>query len=408
MNRLLLFGLLSTLFLFSGPKAEVHPQYKFNTLRNEQQFKKILPDLNESNSLDTLIKRNNDLILLKFFEVTIKGKNVIVTLEIKNSNVISHIGLYLFSRNKPLIDHDIAHFLERVLLDHLSEDHEIAFSKSRTENISIILNGLQYGCLGFTELNSIFDVLYDNESFILKKKNLLYSATWRNKYQDQLDIVFPARFDLISGKDKKELDELLIAQITSFEFKKNSKKPFNYPVTDSGKIEILKDSIYVLRGNEFFKGLNSNRYLTKRGQRFTLLDDLNYLEESTSNLFLEPDYSGSPITVNLTFMSQSGKKEPAQLLLKNLIKYFQYDYDAYIGFENSSPDTIKTIIVFVSKKYTHLHLMRTDIPTESVFSSEPSTVNAKLNTNIRFDNVKEIFAKYIRRNTQKVPIKVEN
>ncbi len=139
-----------------------------------------------------------------------------------------------------------------------------------------------------------------------------------------------------------------------------------------------------------------------------MLYDPNYLKESISNFFLEPNYSRSPITVNLTFMSQSGKKEPAQLPLKNLIKYFLFDYDTYIGFENSSSDTIKTIAIFVSKKFTHLHLMRTDIPAESVFSSEPSTVNAKLNTNIRFDNVKEIFAKYIRRNTKKVPVKIEN
>ena len=408
MNRLLLFGLLSTLFLFSGTKAEVHLQYKFNTLRNEQQFKKILPDLNESNSLDTLIKRNNDLILLKFFEVTIKGKNVIVILEVKNSNVISHIGLYLFSRNKPLIDHDIARFLERMLLDYLSEDKETALSKSRAENISIILNGLQYGCLGFTKLNSILDVLYDNESFILKKKNLLYSATWRNKYGEQLDIVFPARFDLISGKDKRELDKLLINDLLSFRSDQNSGEMTHYPISNSNQIELLSDSIYILKGEEYFPGLNSKRYLTKKGQGFTLLYNPNYLEESISNLFLEPDYSKNPITVNLTFMSQSGKKETAQLPLRNLIKYFLYDYDTYIGFENSTLDTIKTITVFVSKKFTHLHLMRSDIPSGSVFSSESSTVNAKLNTNIRFDNVKEIFAKYIRRNTKKVPIKIEN
>lgn len=271
---------------------------------------------------------------------------------------------------------------------------ELALSKDPKEVVQIlnqckaelILNGEDFERGALWQLPQAYKIINKNEKLSILRDSLRYCLQW-DKGKEYLRFTFPANIQIVSGKDKRELEHelsMIMRHAHSNSYQKNEAKEM-----------VKKDKrIYYSKGNYLFiKEMSSNCYFTKdREKEFELIFSPDYLAESFSNLFLQPIETALKTTIVIEQQMYGNEKKKFNLSLDQFHNYLKtHHMETYVGIEVASKDSIDATIIMYNKDLNYYHMLYAKSTPELLFNSSKPTVMAKLYSYIPADNILTLY-----------------
>jgi len=377
--------------------SEIEPPLIFEIQSDTRLYDTIGEKSPEYLRTDTLWSQN-EKVLSHAVQITLNQKKYSLIFESRPDGTLLHSGLLLFPERPFVINPEIQRFIERYFLELLLSDKpKEALAQDR---ISLSYNGQSFGTILFRELDIILPSMINAGKFTIYNKGYNYIAEWVQE-KHVIWFSFPANLQLISGKDKRELDGTLIRDLL------DQIVTFTHPLI-LFQSDLVQDStgLLIQTGSEYFPGISQTSYFIHSDVDTLLVFDIIYPRESLIN-FLK--YPGA-FDVNFTVELEIKTRNPLSVTIPydTFIQIIGQDYEIFTGIEEETTDSYQSIVLFKSKKYDHIHLCILSIPSDFFEKSEQKWTGL-LYPYIRQDNLTNLFAK-IRPGTvsEPVPIKLES
>ena len=308
----------------------------------------------------------------------------ILAVSIENSKLI-HLGIQL-NGLKVLNNYDllVKGFIERALL-MLSFDKSISemLITAETMQLKILLQDQDIRFSGINDFKELIGFINSSSHFTLAKNNYLFDARWKNNGQ-VLSIQFPNSYQLITGKNKKELDDELCLNLGRMILSDSGtiKAATRYSTTDSLPVPEIRESKFMdlLSSHVFYKLTESDS---------VLVFEPNLISESVPNLFLDKRISGERKLL-ITHRLYGNRSLTYSLALLSFIAYFENDFQSYIGMENSNPDSIKGTLVFYHKYFNFINMVYFKTNASEIFNNS-GIIEADFYANIPMNNISNLF-----------------
>ncbi|MBN2600371.1 MAG: hypothetical protein JXR87_00095 [Candidatus Marinimicrobia bacterium] len=329
---------------------------------------------------DTIVEMDGGIVIQRRLEMKIGSQNIPIIIEANQNLMIVHIGVELFNRFEHFPKIVIYRAMERLLLEIILNRNR-AGELLKTEGVSVILDGEPFGNLGFNRIEQVLLIMLSARSFpnFWKDYQFLMKCEFNGH---RLEWILPAREELITGFDKRELDQRLIRQIVE-----------NYTIgfrdVWDDDIEPLENDLWLFSGGEFINGMYNRRYYTLTDTSRDLVFSSKYPRESISNFLQETIKTAAPVNLNLKY-----KSIPAVTLsisYQQILHALDQKHIVYSGIEEETESGYSVVVVFENRMFNHIHLMSLNLPV-SIFDADSITVDARFFPNIRRDNVDNIFS----------------
>lgn len=312
---------------------------------------------------------------------------------INSSKGLIHVGFLIFKdSNTGFYPVEIYRFLERIILESEISDSK-SFSNYLSESkISINTAGLN-SLKSNHSLQNVINFLNPTTNFSLKYDSSKYFASWYDGI-NKLVVVFPAKNTLITGIDKKDLDDILYNDLKSLVSKAIKGTSTKFDNSDNYKKSI--DNLFILSGQSYFQDISSDLYFSKSidTSKYNLLFDKKYYVQSFSNLLLKPELIDKTVTVSVSQKQYGGIIKYLTIDYSSLVNYFvNSNYEVFVGIENKEADNLSATVIFFNKALNNLHLLYIKTDANTVFLDKPK-FEATFYTNVPTDNIKNIFADY--------------
>ena len=297
-----------------------------------------------------------------------KAHGYILTVH-QDKQVVDHIGLQLFSdqirtsAKSPVFD-----FLERYFLQ-LKYPPTVKTSANmiRDDKFRFIQGSM-----------ATIDGLRLTDDFSFNNDNHRYTATWQREGRIVLSVSFPVEYELISGENKIEAEENLLADIQKTTVKQRK---------DNAK----RHDSYI---NECF----SNRLYYQQGQ---LLIDSKHPAESLANLMLSTNAKGN-YTIHVTQISYGFQKKVFDVPLHQWIAFCQNNNcQLYYGVEDIGKDEISAVVIAVNEAENYNHVLTISLSSKAI-EARQGVIEARLFPYVPTHNVMNMFANYRKSNPKKV------
>ena len=295
--------------------------------------------------------------------LTVNGQQVIVTVK---GNTVNHIGLRLFGESTRNLDNTpVFDFLERYFLQLKYPPMVKTAQKMISDDQFQFVKG---------SLKTVDDIRpTDGFGFNYDKRQ--YTASWNRDGQPLLTVSFPVEYELISGENKIEAENNLLADIKRTEVKDVTCKTAH-------------DSHYI---NENF----SNRLYYQKGE---LVSSVRHPAESVSNILLSLKAKGQ-YDLKVTQVSYGFKKTVFNVPLRQWIAFCQNSGCVlYVGIEDiSEKGEVSAVVLAVNEAENYNHVLTVTIPQETIHDKKGS-LNARLYPYVPTHNVKSLFAEFRKSN----------
>jgi hypothetical protein len=332
-------------------------------------------------------------------------QGMVCTVKIEErEGVVSHLGLALFNTDVRWEYAFVTRFLERFLLEFFLEKPAIALEKAAAEHITLSLNGTVLASGDRARPAALLPVIASGESHVIEMKGdercrKWFTATWKNAKLASASVSFPSRLDIVSGSDKRELDSVLIENL--------SRQPGCEEVTSpriAGKIEPMIGDLYVQRATGYFESLSADAYYLPAKEGYLPVFNRSYAKQSIANLFLRPMNEAARISLDLTFKDAHDRAYHDTVTLNCLKHFFMGDHDPYVGFEKETADSIATVIVYSHKTYNLVHMITLTFPLAFLTNPSECRIGAVIHPDIPNDNISALFGKYAIKNQNKYSV----
>jgi hypothetical protein len=321
------------------------------------------------------------------------GKEAIpVKIQYNSTGEVVHLGIALFNFEDNLVyPSALLALIERYSLWLFITNDLAQINKSNKENkISLRINQKGIYSIDNTNISNIKEFFYDkNPKPDVQFNNKYFLITISNN-ENNLEILFPANYELVSGLDKSEyglqIQQRLISMVSQFPTSKIIKK-------QEELIESI-NRLYVDKKPEYFKTISGDTYFSCQNLNMcTPVRDKNNVFESIQNNFLLP-ISSDKIQIQITQKLYGNKQLDYVISLRNFIDFFLVDHNLYFGFENNDKEEIKGTLIISHQRLNYVNLLHVTFKSSEFFSEKGTIVNGKLYTNIPSDNIKNIFAEF--------------
>lgn len=213
-------------------------------------------------------------------------KKLIVSFE---NGVIVNLGIGLTGFNLTnKYDSVVKEFIQRIML-------KLSFDKcvpDMVKTLETMQAGLFYqdNNILFSPLRNFDDLLVKiNRSarFTITKNNYLFKLQWLAD-NDKITFTFPNSYQLIAGKNKKELDEIVLRKLQQLSQRTST-------INNTRKYETSSDTfpVSVVIGQKYLNILSSDTYYKITGTDSILIFEKNLPTYSVLNLFLKKELSGN-------------------------------------------------------------------------------------------------------------------
>lgn len=327
------------------------------------------------------------------FMVTLKNERISLRAEYDEDSVLTHLGVMVCDSSLFRAENIIAKFLERELLSVLLCIPTEASLKLTADNVSLVYNHTENRAPTLAFLKPFLNLHSSARAFRLVKDPKKSVARWIDAANNTYEIIFPLRYDLLMGMDKKELDER-----TERELKKcslNAPPNRTYGQADISSMVKYNGSLFLKKGKEYQKGLSTDCYYHREGNTYSFVFDAKYPQETIRSMFLMPYGKDTAIQFSVTHVEYGNREERYPVSLSAL-KSFLADYTPFVGFESRYNDTITATVLFVHKEFNNAFLFFFSVPAAS-FSTvlwQQAPIHASLISNIRTDNIQSVFGHY--------------
>ena len=329
---------------------------------------------------DTIVEMGGGIVIQRRLEMKIDNQNIPVIMEADQNLTVIHVGVELFKRFEHFSKVVIYQATERLLLELMLNRNQ-AGELLKAEGVSVILDGEPFGSLGFNRIEQVLPILLSAQSFPNYWKE--YQFVMKCEYDGHLlEWILPAREELITGFDKRELDQRLLRKIVE-----NYTTGFRDVWDDD--IRPLENGLWLFSGGEFIEGIYNRRYYSLTDSSRDLVFSKKYPRESISN-FLQETIKTAPV-MNLNLKYKSVPPVNLSISYQQILHALEQKHVVYAGIEEKTKNGYSVVVVFENRMFNHIHLMSMNIPF-SIFTADSITVDARFFPNIRRDNVDNIFS----------------
>ncbi|MFK7849290.1 MAG: hypothetical protein AB8G77_28640 [Rhodothermales bacterium] len=323
---------------------------------------------------------------------------------LENEQHVSHVGFDIFQHQELDTIQSAGLFIERYFLYLFSEDKKQRIRHIEADHLVVTINGLLFGSLGSPDFSSVLSLLSSNSSFSLNSKDYVFQYKSTDPEGNELNIMFPSRLDLISGKDKKELDDelnkllkLLPPATLNPAFLKTDSKTQLIPT---------RDGHFRTEGKTLQPGLTSMQYYKKADSGYELVFDSDSPIMSLQNYLITP--LKKSVQIKIDYRGYGEQHVIQSVDLTSLIEIFKKENDVYVGFEKTNTGTIRSTQIFKNRTFDMSHMLIIEWSDSLLWSTSEDPVTGKLYSYIRNDNVENLIGKYIEKpGIVKIPIEVK-
>ena len=274
---------------------------------------------------------------------------------------VQHIGLYLFNEEMRAQHAPVFDFLERYFLQlkypPMSKSAQMMMRDDQFQFIKGSANTI--------------DALSPTDNFGFSYDKNLYVAKWSRSDQVLLSVSFPVEYELISGENKIEAENNLMADVKAT------------------KISDVKPRLS--GGTHYINERFSSRlyYQDKK-----LLFDEHHPAETVANLLQSIDMDGD-YCIKITQVSYGFRKMTFEIPLHQWITFcYQNGCQLYVGIEDiENSGDVKAVVIAVNESENYNHVLTISFPYEAICDKKGS-LEARLYPYVPTHNVRSLFAAY--------------
>ncbi len=303
----------------------------------------------------------------------------------KTDGRISDIGLNIV---QGLEEPVLSSFINRKFLElALAKDYrEISLTLDHSKS-RLLYNGMDYQTGTPWNISDGFNLLRRKKEISVRRDSLRYLITWSDGV-DNLALMFPANIQILTSKDKKELEQELESVLL-----------FSYPDVISREIsndENLSevDHIYLLNnGYLFIKDMTNSTFFQKQSDgSYSVIYTPNQLEASFNNLFQEPLQHSSKLKIVVEQQLYGKSKKQFAISLSHLLKFIKANgFDAYVGIENMSTESVESTIILHNQNLNYYHMLHIKTTPKELFAEQGGNLAARWYAYIPGDNILSLY-----------------
>ena len=358
----------------------IEPPLSFVIQSHTRLYDRIRESHAEYLGTDTLLNIG-ELSLIHSIQIIQNQKTYLLILETSPDGTLLHAGLNLFKDRPFMVDEENQRFIERYFLELLLEDKP----KQTLEHdrISLSYNGQSFGSILFKTIDLILPVMINADRFTLYKKDYQIIAEWVHE-NNVIWLSFPANLQLITGKDKRELDgELIIKLLDQTTDNITPSIPFPNNLTQDST------GMLIQTGPEFYPGISRHLYFILSEDDTIPVFDFLYTRESLINYLQYPGTFTGTYPIDLEIKTRNPLSVNISYDTLNMV--LGEDYETFIGIEKENADGYEVVVLYKNIIYDHIHLCLLRIPFD--FIEEPEQEwTGELYPYIRQDNLAKLFA----------------
>jgi hypothetical protein len=322
----------------------------------------------------------------------VQGDAVPLVFRWDENDVLEHIGIR-FLPDSTEIHNAIVLFLERELLSALlSNDTKQTLITYRENGLSVLLNDKPLTQSLLQNKRQLLKLIKTNSGIEWNYDGKNYDVTLLCSDGQKLSFQFKASSELLTGMDKQERDIRLAVQLKNHSAtRKNSVSQPDYSY-----LRLLRDSVYVDKGNEFIiPQINNDLFYLKEDSIYTLALDTSFIAESFSNALLMPDAHN--YTIKITHRMYGNVVKNYTVGSRDFYDYFSRDYDRYFGVETIKKDEITGMqilsgtLILSNRNAAAIHLAYITVSLDNLLNG--GTMEMQLYSNIPLHNLKSLFGK---------------
>lgn len=373
--------LIFILFNVVNTSAKAKYQSKFLEYLHEQAIaKKIISFFSEDVSVDTLASH---YIFIMPNDVFSKG----ILVEFTKDTILTQIGLNIFDSSLRQMYPNLIKFAERYLFGKVFKIKSNKFFSNEMSKVLCSFNGTSIKNWEDSELNNFLEkIIHIQFDYSIKEIKISLSDSLNRS----LEIILPQNINLIMGMDKKELDDYVFNNIRSGYFCGDYEKKGKSLYDTYLKFD---DNVFFIAGKQLYKGLDQTCYFENKDGNYKLLLNSKYPLISVKNVLLNPELKEINLKVEHHLYGKEVKYYKSSY--ERLFKCLGSHKEIFSGFESGTTDSLKYLVVFFDESLMNSHLLSIILPRNSLYESKPVYGRAAVYTNIRSDNIKNIFKNYM-------------
>lgn len=283
-----------------------------------------------------------------------------------NNNTVSHIGLRLFSEEMRKSGHTpVLHFLERYFLQlKYPSNVTSANNMIRDDQFRFLTGSLQ-----------TVDELLPTDAFSFSYDKRLYTVSWKRDGQPILEVCFPVEYELISGENKIEAENNLMADIQQAVVTGEAPRP--------------------ALSQHYLNDQFSCRLYEQKG---VLVFSERHPAETVANMMLSQQAEGAFI-LQMTQLSYGFQKTVFSVPLRQWISFCQSSgCQLYVGIEDvKEGGEISAVVLAVNEAENYNHVLTVTVPSEAL-RDKTGTIEARIWPYVPTHNVQNLFDTYRKSN----------
>lgn len=297
------------------------------------------------------------------------------------TGMVTHLGLKLFPDEvrADFARVEVLDFLERYYLEVISE-HGTSYENKLVDDKVFFRRG---------KLSDFLKIGYKNRFAINYNKGSYYEARWWNKdNQLIIDMIFPARIDILTGLSQEEMQENFRDLLNDSILPPTSR-------TDTSDVIPTDNGLLTTRAKTYYlKSFTNQKYYSPNSMQPVF--DTVYVEQSAANLMqgiVGRDYL---LTIEQAMYGFQTKKYTIRL--NQWLTYCAKNHlETFFAVEEVRKDGIKALLITRNEPLGYNHVMSIIFPKD--FITKPQTaLKAKLNIFVPTNNVKNLFSRYDTKN----------
>jgi len=307
-----------------------------------------------------------------------------------SGNVISDISVVLLH---PEMDRSYApavyDFIERYFLSLLLKKNQTEqLYLLREDMVKLLVNGKDFTA-SRRPVSLIVQSINLESSFSLSSDDSGFTAKWLvDNGNTNVELVFPKQYDLILGKDKKELSHSFRSALVSFPYKERQKAANINPVYFR---HIPEKKIYEeITDTYIIAQVRHGKYVQQKGNGYEYVFNERTGEESLLNLFIHADEMANRNPVELTIRGYQ-LSDKFTLPLAKLCAYMKAERSlGYMGLEEETKDTYTGTVFYVNRDLMYKHLVYFTFPKEA-FKNNNAVIEATVYPYIPINNIQDLY-----------------
>jgi len=290
---------------------------------------------------------------------------------------ISHIGLHLFPREmRDAAPSPIYDFLERNLLErNLPNLNGQLKHQQKSEHVYFGIGSAR------TPLSFNGTEEFSEERVDLKR----YRATWQRNGREVLKISFDMDYELLSGCNSIELEQLFLRRLKHFKPGKGAVSALqhrDFPATATQ---------HVAKGDSFLIAeMRNDLYFERTDSGWQLANHAENTSKTLANMMLSPEFSGHP-ALQLLVDQYGYASDTVAVAYQDLLQMCMEDgCTPYFGIKERKEDGAYTgTVLLVNRRGGYVHMLSAAVPAETLASGGNGTMRGRLYVFIPMHNVSD-------------------